>query len=326
VAKDARALAPLVTLATSTSVGFCTDDRNPYDITSEGHVDHVVRTVLAAGAAAEVVYRAASWSVARHYGLASGLSRVGAIAPGFAADLLLLDDVGTCAVAEVFKAGVPAGEARLSDLSEGRAAAAAEGPSDLLGTVRADVPDERALEGPAGRVHVIEVTPGKIVTGRRVSAHDAPGVRRLSVLERHGHGEKPANAYVLGFGELRGAIASSVGHDSHNLIVVGDDLRDMRAGLAALIEVGGGFAVVQDGAVKARLALPYGGLMSALAPAELARAISDLKAASRAAGCGLSEPFLQLAFLSLPVIPSLKLTNRGLVDVDRFELVSVRAA
>lgn len=317
VAKDAQALAPLLSLATSTSAGFCTDDRNPYDIAHEGHVDHVVRVALAAGVQPEVAYRAASWSVARHYGLDRGARRVGAVAPGFAADLVLLDDVRTCALAGVIKGGVPVSEL---------APATPVDAHDLEGTVKAAVPEASALEGPRGRVHVIQVEHGKLLTGRRVDANDGPGVRRLSVLERHGHGERPANGYVAGFGDLRGAIASSVGHDSHNLIVVGEHTDDMRVALAELCRLGGGFVVVQGGEVRASLALPYGGLMSAATPAELQRSIAGLKAASRAIGCVLPEPFLQLAFLSLPVIPSLKLTNKGLVDVDRFELVSVMAA
>jgi adenine deaminase len=155
---------------------------------------------------------------------------------------------------------------------------------------------------------------------------DAPGVRRLAVLERHGHGGKPSNGYALGLGELRGAIASSVGHDSHNLCVVGDATSDMRTALAALAASGGGFCVVKDGAVLAHLALPLGGLMSLEEPETIARALLELHAASRAIGCALPEPFLQLAFLSLPVIPSLKLTDKGLMDVDAFQLISVRAA
>jgi adenine deaminase len=317
VAKDVRALAPLLSLATSTSVGFCTDDRNPYDLAHEGHLDHVIRTALALGVAPEVAYRAASWTVARHYGLERGRRRVGAIAPGFAANLVLLDDVQSCAVALVLKDGVPVSELDAPALVDA---------SDLTGTVRAGVPLAADLVAASGQVHVIGVEHGKLLTGRRVASSDAPGVRRLSVLERHGHRHRPASAYVEGFGELRGAIASSVGHDSHNLIVVGDRPEDMRVALARLIELGGGFAVVSDGEVRASMALPYGGLMSAAPPRELALGIAALKEASRAIGCVLPEPFLQLAFLSLPVIPTLKLTDRGLVDTARQELIPVLAA
>jgi adenine deaminase len=319
VAKDLDALAPLLTLATSTSVGFCTDDRNPLDIAHEGHLDWLVRSAIKKGVAAEVAYRAASWSVARHYGLAGpsrGGERIGAIAPGFRADLVVLDDVATCAIRDVLVAGVPAGELDLSGPAYGT-------PPN---TVRAALPEVRDLEGPSGMVHVIGVRPGRILTDRAVLRHDAPGVRRLSVLERHGRGSRPANGYVIGFGEIDGAIASSVGHDSHNLVVVGSGPADMRVALASLAEVGGGFVVVKHGAVLARLPLPLGGLMSLAEPDAIAHSLEELRAASRAIGCALPEPFLQLAFLSLPVIPSLKLTDRGLMDVDAFRLIDVRAA
>jgi len=320
VAKDLEALAPLLTLATSQTMGFCTDDRNPHDIAVEGHLDHLIRKAIDLGVMPEVAYRAASFSVARHYGLDRGAERIGAIAPGYKADLVLLDDIGRCAVHSVHKAGELVGEGAAYDH-----AGEAQAARDLLHTVRASVPEAEALLGPRGRVHVIGVVGGKLLTEARVMTSDDPDVRRLSVLERHGHGRPPANAYVTGFGPLRGAIASSVGHDSHNLIVVGDETRDMRAALAALIEMGGGFAVVRDGAVVARLALPYGGLMSDATPTALAHGLATLKAAGRAAGCTLDDPFLQLAFLSLPVIPTLKLTDHGLVDVDRFAIIDVRA-
>ena len=321
VAKDLDALAPLLTLATSTSIGFCTDDRNPLDIQREGHVDHLVRSAITKGVAVEVAYRAASWSVARHYGLAGparALTRVGAVAPGYRADLVVLDDAATCAIRDVLVAGELVREMEMKGAAEKGAA-----PPN---TVRAAIPEPVDLEGPTGMVHVIGVRAGRILTDRHVLEHDAPGVCRLSVLERHGHGGKPANAYALGFGDLHGAIASSVGHDSHNLCVVGKKTSDMRTALAALAASGGGFCVVRDGAVIAHLPLPLGGLMSLEEPETIARSLEELHAASAAIGCALPEPFLQLAFLSLPVIPSLKLTDRGLMDVDKFELIPVRAA
>ncbi|MBN9163640.1 MAG: adenine deaminase [Myxococcales bacterium 68-20] len=319
VAKDLDALAPLLTLATSTSIGFCTDDRNPLDIAHEGHLDWLVRSAIAKGVPAEVAYRAASWSVARHYGLAGparGGERIGAIAPGFRADLVVLDDVATCQIRDVLIAGQLVRELDLPRPSLGS-------PPN---TIRAFVPEARDLEGPSGMVHVIGVRAGRILTDRHVARHDAAGVRRLAVLERYGKGQKPANGYVSGFGDIDGAIASSVGHDSHNLVVVGKDPSDMRAALACLIEIGGGFCVVRGGNVLARLALPLGGLMSLEDPESIARSLEELRAASQAIGCVLPEPFLQLAFLSLPVIPSLKLTDRGLMDVDAFRLIDVRAA
>jgi len=316
VAKDLKEIHPLLTLATSTSLGFCTDDRNPLDIAVEGHIDHLVRGAIQYGIAPEVVYRSASWSVARHYGLNMGDFRVGAIAPGYQADLVVLNDVGTCSIDRVLKRGRFSSEIEL----------VAGNGIQFGNSIRAQIPEESELEGPSGRVHVIGVLEGKIITEHRILDSAAPGVAKLSVLERHGKGSKPANAYVQGFGvDFKGAIASSVGHDSHNLIVVGDNTADMRIALAALAQLGGGFCVVKGGQVLSELALKFGGLMSDQSPAQLKTALLDLKAASKSIGCALHEPFLQLAFLSLPVIPALKLTDRGLVNVETFQLIPVQA-
>jgi adenine deaminase len=317
VAKDLHRLMPLLTMATSGSVGFCTDDRNPYDILNEGHIDFMVREAIKKGIAPEIAFRCASMTVSRHYGLDHLQHRVGAVAPGYQADLVMLADVKTVAIEKVLKSG------RFVDEIEVRTSSA----SYKENTIRAVMPQPADLEGPAGQVHVIEIDEKKIITRRSVKPHNAPGVAKLSVLERYGKKSKPANAYVSGFGErLRGAIASSVAHDSHNLIVVGDRADDMKAALAALIETGGGFSVVQDGKVLARLPLPFGGLMSNDDARTVNISLVELKKASRAIGCVLNEPFLQLAFLSLPVIPSLKLTDKGLVDVDQFKIIDVRSS
>ena len=317
VAKDLKTLSPLLTLATSTSVGFCTDDRNPLDIAQEGHIDHLIRGAIHYGVAPEVAYRSASWSPARHYGLASGRRRVGAIAPSYQADLVILDDVRSCAVGQVIKNGIWVSE-RVGQ---------SQAVTEFKNSIRAVIPESVDLEGPQGLVHVIGIQEGKIITDHRIKKSDAPGISKLTVLERYGKKSKPANGYVEGFGEnFKGAIASSVGHDSHNLIAVGQNTADMRTALAALAEVGGGFCVVQNGNLLARLALPFAGLMSHLDPVRLKSELENLKKASQSIGCALQEPFLQLAFLSLPVIPSLKLTDRGLVDVELFQIIDVRAS
>jgi adenine deaminase len=317
VAKDLRTLAPLLTLATSTSMGFCTDDRNPLDIAEEGHLDHLIRGAIAQGVSPEVAYRTASWSVARHYGLAdhgsNGRDRVGALAPGFAADFVVLDDIATCQIAQTWKRGVPVDELAFSS----------EQPR-FENTIRITVPEETDLEDVPGLVNVIGIQPGKLITEHLVLPSDHAEVMTMHVLERYGGKRAPALGYAKGFGPLQGAIASSVGHDSHNLIVVGRTARDRRAALVALARMGGGFVVVRDGNVLAELALPFGGLMTTAE--DVAVRLRALREASQAIGCTLHEPFLQLAFLSLPVIPSLKLTDRGLVDVNRFEIISVRAA
>lgn len=318
VAKDLKTLIPLLNLATSTSIGFCTDDRNPLDIANEGHIDYLVRVAIQNGVAPEVAFRAASWSVARHYGLDAKVNRVGAIAPGYQADLVVLDDVSTCSIHSVIKRGKFVDEIPTH----------VEGSSlEFFNSIRTSIPNEIELLAPQGNVNVIGILEGKIITEHRVKESKARGIARLSVLERYGRGSKPANAYVEGFGEnFQGAIASSVGHDSHNLIVAGSNPSDMRVALASLAQSGGGFCVVQGEKVLAQLDLPLGGLMSNEEPGQLKRKLESLQSASKSVKCELSEPFLQLAFLSLPVIPSLKLTDQGLVDVNQFKFIPVQAS
>jgi adenine deaminase len=184
--------------------------------------------------------------------------------------------------------------------------------------------------GPA--TPVIGIIPGKIITeylradlpyrnGER-HADPARDLLKVCVLERHGRNGNIGRGFVNGFGLRGGALASSIGHDSHNVCVVGVSDDDMALAVNRLIDLGGGFVAVQDGQVLAELALPFAGLMS-LDPFETVRhRLETLRDAVHAMGCMLPEPFLQLAFLPLPVIPHLKITDRGLVDVDRFELIA----
>ena len=324
VAKDLDALAPLLTLATSTSVGFCTDDRNPLDIAHEGHLDWLVRSAIEKGVPAEVAYRAASWCVARHYGLAGparGGERVGAIAPGYRADLVLLDDVATCAIRDVL-VGRSARRARSSCRARRSARAAEHDP-------RGHSRSARDLEGPSGHG-------ARHRRARRTHPHRSPRARRTTrpacggsrVLERYGHGQQARQRLRRrASASFDGAIASSVGHDSHNLSSSADDPSDMRAALAALAEVGGGFCVVRGRRACSRaLPLPLGGLMSLEEPGDdRARA---RRAARREQGDRLraARAVPPARVPSLPVIPSLKLTDRGLMDVDAFKLIDVRAA
>lgn len=322
VSKDVRALSPLLDRATAPFMGFCTDDRNPLDIAEEGHLDHLIRSAIAAGAPAMAVYRAASWSAARHFGLKDR----GLIAPGQRADIVLLGDLDTCAVVKVLRGG------RFVD--DGIFAGRSRIPPVGLDSIKLDRVDAAVFAtpgaGPATRV--IGVRPGQIVTeslnlslpycdgARQVDlAHD---VLKVAVLSRHGHNRNVGRGFVKGFGLRRGAIAASVGHDSHNVCVVGASEADMAVAVNRLIELKGGFVAAAEGAVLAELALPVAGLMSLMDFAAVETALRGLRAAVRALGSALPEPFLQMAFLPLPVIPHLKITDRGLVDVDRFELVA----
>lgn len=326
VSKDLHALAPILTERTAPFLAFCTDDRNPLDIAEEGHLDYVIRTSIALGAPPLAAYRAASWSAARAFCLHDR----GLVAPGQRADLVVLDDFLACRVSQVFSAGRPVDSALFAD----RPAIEPIG----RGSVRARqvTATDFAAPGSGPSTPVIGVVPGKIITLRYdLSLPYSGGERRIdleqdvikvAVVERHGKtapGERGIGvAFVKGFGLKRGAIASSVGHDSHNITVVGADESDMAAAVNRLGAIEGGFVVVEGGRVLAEIALPLAGLMSLMPFDAIRQSLVTLRAAARSLGVVLPEPFLQVAFLPLPVIPHLKITDKGLVDVDRFALVT----
>ncbi|MCJ2073696.1 adenine deaminase [Methylobacterium sp. J-030] len=325
VCKDLHALAPILTERTAPFLAFCTDDRNPLEIAEEGHLDFVIRTAIALGAPPLAAYRAASWSAARAFGLHDR----GLVAPGQRADLVVLDDLATCAVSSVLAAGRPVEETLF----------AARPPIAPIGrgSVRARrvTAADFAAPGSGPATPAIGVVPGKIITLRYdLSLPYADGHRhvdlaqdaiKVAVVERHGRTAPGAGgigiAFVKGFGLQRGAIASSVGHDSHNITVVGVDEADMAVAVNRLGEIEGGFVVVEGGQVLAEIALPLAGLMSLMPFDAIRLDLIALRAAARSLGVVLPEPFLQVAFLPLPVIPHLKITDRGLVDVDRFCLI-----
>jgi adenine deaminase len=321
VSKDLHALAPIITERHSPFIALCTDDRNPLDIAEEGHLDFMIRTAISLGAPPLAAYRAASISGARIFGL---MDR-GLVAPGWRADLVVVDDLESCAVSRVFSAGRLVGDALFST----RAALAPVGRRSVK--ARRVCAQDFAARGAGPSTQAIGVTPGKIITQRvPVTLPYADGERRIdldqdavkvAVVARHGVNDNIGCAFVHGFGMKRGAIASSVGHDCHNITVVGANEADMAVAVNRLIEIEGGFAVAEGGRVLAELALPVAGLMSLLAFEEVRDALIPLRAAAKSLGVVLAEPFLQVAFLPLPVIPHLKITDRGLVDVDRFEFV-----
>ena len=321
VSKDLRALLPILTERHSPYLALCTDDRNPLDIAEEGHLDFMVRTAISLGASPLAAYRAASLSGARAFGLTDR----GLVAPGYRADLTLLDDLDQCVVSSVIAGGGPVDEAlfdtRRRVAPVGRRSVKAERVSAA----------DFAAPGQTPTTQVIGVTPGKIITQRlKLTLPFRDGLRKVdlaqdavkvAVVARHGLNRNIGVGFVNGFGLKRGALASSVGHDSHNICVVGANEDDMAIAVNRLREIEGGFAVVAAGEVKAELALPIAGLMSLLSFEEVRAALVPLRRAAKSLGCFLPEPFLQVAFLPLPVIPHLKITDKGLVDVDRFEIV-----
>ena len=321
VSKDLEALAPILTDATSPYLCLCTDDRNPLDIAEYGHLDYMIRRLIARGASPLAVYRAASLSAAEAFGLKDR----GQIAPGKRADIVALDSLETCHAQMVFCAGQrltdAAFAARETIPPVGRRSVIAPTVSPEDFRDRSNRPETDVigiLEGKIITEHLHEDIPVQDGDKRPAPARD---LIRISVIERHGKNGNIANGFVKGFGLKAGAIASTVCHDHHNIAVVGADYADMALAANRMAEIEGGFVVARDGNILAELALPVAGLMSLEAFETVRDHLLDLRNAARSLGVTLEEPFLQLAFLALPVIPALKITDRGMVDVNRFEIL-----
>lgn len=322
VSKDLHALQPVLTDVTAPYLCLCTDDRNPLDIAEHGHLDYMIRELIRLGCSPLAVYRAASLSGAEAFGLKDR----GLVAPGYRADIVAVGTLEACDAKLVLCGGVVAEDGAFAAREEiapvGRGSVKAP-------TVRAD--DFRST-GNREDTDVIGIVEGKIITEHL--HEDVPiaegdkrpdpnrDLSRIAVVERHGKNGNIATGFVRGFDLKAGAIASTVCHDHHNIVCVGMDYEDMALAANRLSALEGGFVVSRDGQVLAELALPVAGLMS-LEPFEVVRdRLVELRDAAKSLGVTLQEPFLQLAFLALPVIPALKITDRGMVDVTKFEIIA----
>ncbi len=323
VGRNLDTLAPLITPANSMFISFCTDDRNLLDVEQQGHIDYIIARAIELGADPLAVYRCATVSAARHFSLGAR----GLIAPGYKADIVLLSDLKKCKVASVLKNGKVVDDALFASRPPEPDSSAFRN-SIRRATVSAG--DFKVLSAKAA-TPVIGITEGTLITqklemelpfdGKEKRILPEQDVAKVAVLERYGKNGNIAHGFVKGFGMKSGAIASSVGHDSHNLCVVGVSDEDMALAVNALIDSRGGFAVVVDGELLERMPLPIGGLLSDLRFEEITSHLKKLHAAAAKTGCTLHDPFLQLAFLPLPVIPFLRLTDRGLVDVVKFDFI-----
>jgi adenine deaminase len=303
---------------------FCTDDREPNFIVEEGHINHMVRVAVDHGVRVEDALVMATLNPAEYH----RLWRHGAIAPGYQADLLVLDDLRGFRPAHVFKRGaeptypsveVPEWVRQTVNVGD-------FGASDLA--VRA--PSE------PGRIRVIGVIPLQLLTtaeameptveGGRLVADPGRDLAKIAVVERHHATGRVGIGFVTHVGLRRGAFASTVAHDAHNVVVVGVDDESMAACVLRLAELGGGIVVAEGGQVRGELPLPVAGLMSDRPLAEVDAGINALEAQLRDMGVTMESPFMCLSFLALSVIPELKITDQGLVDVGRFELVPLNIA
>jgi adenine deaminase len=326
-ARDLEALLPVVLEHGPANSMLVTDDREPDHLLGHGHVNDVIRKAVALGCPPADAVIMATLHPARYH----GLEEHGAVAPGFLADVVAVEDLERVRPGRVWKRGRLVAE-------EGRALEVprAVAPDWMRGSVRIPTLSAADFRIPAnGALRVIGVRPGEIVTRALVAEPEIrdgvaladPGrdLAKVAVIERHRGTGRIGLGFVRGFGLRRGALASTHAHDAHNLVVVGVDDGDIAAAANRLREIGGGQVAVTGGRVAAELACPIGGLLSDRTAEEVAAAASRLEEAARGLGVTLAAPFMAMSFLALSVIPELKITDRGLVDTVRFELVPLQA-
>jgi adenine deaminase len=323
-AHNLRDLLPLVKRYGPEHCAFCTDDREPDLLYREGHIDQMCRIAVQEGIRPEYALLMATLHPAR----AHRLMDRGAITPGLRADLVLLDELETFTPACVWKDGrlVAAGGA-----AEPFSAAAIA--DRLRSTMRSGTvtPDDFALPAESDRVRVIEIIPGQLITHAReeqptvrdgqIVADPDNDIAKIAVVERHHETGRIGKGLVRGFSLRTGGFASTVAHDAHNVVIVGTTDADMAACATRLQEIGGGIVVSRDGAVRGELPLPVAGLLSDQPVEDVVTRLEELQDMLHEQGVRDSAPFMTLSFLALSVIPALKITDRGLVDVERFELV-----
>jgi adenine deaminase len=309
-------LLPVVTPFNSHRCLLVSDDRHPGDLMDDGHMDHSVRLAVRHGIDPVTAIRMVTLSPAERFRLFDR----GAVAPGYRADLVVLESLDTLKVEMVFSGGRV-----VADMHAPQPVAAP--PSMKVDWESLDL----SIRADGEKARVIGIIEGQIVTeALELSTKVKDGyalsdtsrdILKLAVIERHNASGNIGLGFVKGMGLKRGALASTVAHDSHNIIVTGTDDGDMMAAARAVAETGGGLAAVGGGNLLERLPLPVAGLMSD-EPLETVRGRMDaLLEAAGALGSPLANPFMALSFLALPVIPSLKLTDRGLVDVGKFDFV-----
>lgn len=325
---QARNLETLVALVNPVTVRRCllvSDDKEPHELVGDGHLDSLLRRAVALGVAPHHALQMVTLNVAEAF----GLTRRGAVAPGYLADLVVVDNLRDFTPLLVFKGGrLVAEEGKL--LRE-IPRLHGEGVSDTIRIPRLSVERLRIVSDGCRLVRVIGLVPGQITTRRlvleasvsngEIRSDPSRDMLKLVVVERHGRNGKIGLGLVQGFGLRQGALASSVAHDSHNLVAVGVEDGDLLTALERVAAMRGGLAVASGGVVRASLALPVAGLMSGDSPAHVAAGMEELLKEARALGCTNQNPFAALSFLALPVIPQLRLTDGGLVDVERGEFV-----
>lgn len=327
-ARNLHTLLPLVTPQNSRRICFCTDDRIPSDLLAEGSIDYMVREAIACGIEPVEAVRMATLNAAEWF----DLSDRGAIAPGRLADLVVVDDLGEFLPRQIYKRGELVAED--GQLIGSSLTSLHDAPSSVRGSVnvawesvRFDVPAQ------GRRIRAIGAVEDQLITYERILDAQVEGDRavssphrdllKIAVVERHRASGAMGLGFIQGIGLKAGAMAGTIAHDHHNLVVIGADDVSMMTAARAIADMGGGLAVSNGEAVVAALPLPVAGLMSDRPITEVRRAYDGVLAAAATQGSGLHDPFMAMSFMALEVIPVLKMTDRGLVNVDRFEFVDL---
>jgi adenine deaminase len=314
-------LAPMVAEYGPANTAFCTDDREPSTLLEMGHINDVARLAVANGIDEKDAILMASTNPARYH----GFTALGDLGPGFQADIVAFSQLGTWEPTQVWQAGRHV--ASNGQLIAG-AVASIPAPAAFRNTVNVGVlpePQDLILElAPGTRVRAVGVESHTLTTANAEAAIGDPQLNHAAVIERHHATGRVGRGFTVGFGLKRGAIASTVAHDAHNIVVVGANGADMARAVARLTELGGGQVALLDGEVIGEVPLPLAGLMSDRPAGEVGAQIAQLNhAIADKLGASADEPFMQLSFIALSVIPNLRLTDGGLVDVNAFDYVPV---
>jgi adenine deaminase len=323
-ARDLENLLPVITPSNASNCMFVTDDRHLPDLLHEGHMNFVIRKAISLGLNPITAIQMATINTARYFGLKDR----GGIGPGMRADLVVLDNLQDFSVKMVFRGGQLAAQ-------DGALLPQTQKPKEvpLRSSMNINWQGTGDLRLPAvgKRAKVIGLIPNQIVTDNLLEEVKIEGglavsdvehdILKIAVIERHLASGNVGLGFVRGFHLQRGALGSSVAHDSHNLMVVGTNDEDMLATAHEIERMRGGLAVVEGGRVLASLPLPIAGLMSDRPFEEVNEHLEALLDAAHELGSPLHDPFMAMSFLALPVIPSLKITDKGLVDVTQFKLV-----
>ena len=322
-ARNLEALMPAITDHTWSRMMWCTDDRHPGDIISQGHVDHIIRKAISLGLDPIRAIQMGTINCARYF----GIRNAGAIAPGRRADFVIFRDLKKLDIEKIYVKGVPVDQVQIAPSPTAEAHTCPAAMHVNMDAVDLSIP----MKGP--QIRVIQAISHQVVTTHTIMdtaekdgcavADPSRDLAKIAVIDRHSGDTGMARGFVTGFGLLTGALASSVAHDSHNIIVVGMEDQDMIRAVKEVVNMGGGLSVVNGDRTLATVPLPVAGLMSRTPLEQVQQEMEMAIEAAHTLGASLPDPFMTLGFLALPVIPHLKITDKGLVDVDKFELVDL---